>query len=176
MTVLDRPTTTIDPLAPVRAALLDRAHADSASQLAAADAEAAAALHAAQQQVASLRADARAQGEADGATVLARERTHARRRARELILAARRNAYDELVRQARAAVSALRDDAAYAGWLAALRTRASTQLGDDVAVTELADGGVVAVGRRRQVEYGLVGLADRAVERLGPAAQELWQP
>ena len=176
VTVLDRLATTADSLAPVRTALLDGANADSASLLAAADADTAAALLAAQQEVASLRAEARAQGEADGAAILARERNHSRRRAREIVLAARRDVYDELVRRSRAAASALRDDAAYAEWLAVLRKRASAQLGEDVTVSELAAGGVVAVGRRHQVEYGLAGLADNAVERLGPAAEELWQP
>jgi vacuolar-type H+-ATPase subunit E/Vma4 len=175
VTLTDIATST-DPLAPVREALIARARAEAAALLAAADADAAAALAEAQRQVEELRAQARMQGEADGAAVLARERSSARRQAREVVMTARREAYEELVRQTRRAVTRLRAASSYPALLVALRAQVSTDPGRDVAVTEHPEGGLVAVGEHRRLEFGLVDLADAAIQRLGPEVEGLWQP
>ena len=54
----------------------------------------------ARKQADALLADARAQGETEGAALLAVDRARARRTARSVVLAAQRAAYDELHRQA----------------------------------------------------------------------------
>jgi vacuolar-type H+-ATPase subunit E/Vma4 len=175
VTLTDTATST-DPLAPVRSALIARAQAEAAALLSAADADAAATLTEAQRQVEESRAQARMQASADTAATLARQRSSARRQAREIVLAARREAYEELRKQARAAVAELRAASSYPALLDALRARLNTDLGQDVSVSEHPAGGLVGIGEYRRLEYGLAQLADAAVQRLGPEVEELWQP
>ena len=97
--------------------------------LAAADAAAAATLAAARDEAVQLRALAREKGAADGAAVLANERSRAERTARGVVMAARRAADDRLRQAARDAVSDLRSDPSYPRILAGLRARAMRERG-----------------------------------------------
>ena len=171
-----RPAAPPDPLAPVRAELLARAHADAAAALTAADADAAAALDRARQEADAILAAARTEGRADAAALLATERTRARRRARAVVLAAQRTAYDELRARVLAAVLALRDDPGYGGWRDRLRAEARARLGPAARLDEPSDGGVIAMTGTRQASYTLSGLAGQVLERLGPEVEGLWLP
>ena len=175
MTALLTPAVT-DPLAAVREALLAQARQDAAQVLAAADAEAATALATARTEAEALTALARRQGEADAAAALADARARARRRARATVLAAQQAAYEELRRQVRDGVVALRADP---GW-PAVRDRLATDvrrvLGPDAVLTERPDGTVVADGGGRRVSAGLVAAADRVLAELGSEVERLWAP
>ena len=71
----------------------------------------------------AIRAEARAQGEADAAGVLVAERARARRQARAVVLAAQREAYEELRSRVRRELPLLRADPAYAAWTDRLARR-----------------------------------------------------
>lgn len=163
-----------DPLRPVGAALLDRAHADAERVLADVDAETAGVLTRAGLDADAILAEARAQGEADAAGVLATERARARRQARAVVLAARRETYEELRAQVLRELRTLRTDPGYDSWRDALRDRVHADLGADAVVSEHPDGGVTGRVAGRRVEYTLVGLADRALDALGSDVEGLW--
>jgi vacuolar-type H+-ATPase subunit E/Vma4 len=163
-----------DPLLPVRQALLARAGADAERLLADADADADAILTRARREAATIRAEARAQGEADAAQLLAAERARGHRRARAVVLAAERESYDELRSRIARALPALRTDPAYRQWVDSRGAQVRALLGADARVTEHPDGGVSGEVTGRRVGYTLAGLADRALESLGPDVESMW--
>lgn len=165
-----------DPLAPVRETVLTRARADADRTLAEADADAAAILARAQSEADAILAEARDQGESDAAQVLAAERARVRRGARAVVLAAQREAYDELRSRVLQALPALRDDPAYGPWRDRLADHARTVLGADAVVSEPAEGGVVAEANGRRALYTLGGLAGRVIDAIGPDVERLWSP
>lgn len=165
-----------DPLEVLASTLLARARSDAESARAAADADAELALARARAEADAMLADARARGAADGAAVVATERARAEREARGVLLHAQREAHDELRRAARAAVSALRDDPFYPALLKTLRDRVAQELGPEVAITEMAAGGVLAEAGCRRIAYSLDDLADDVMDRLGSELDELWSP
>lgn len=164
------------PLAPVREALLTRARADADRTLADADADVAAILARAQSEADAIRAEARAQGESDAAAVLAAERARVRRRSRAVVLAAQREAYDELRARVLQALAALRDDPAYGPWRDRLADHARTVLGADAVVSEPAEGGVLAEANGRRTLYSLAELADHMIDLIGSDIEKLWSP
>jgi vacuolar-type H+-ATPase subunit E/Vma4 len=163
-------------LEPVRAALLAAARADAAAVLAAADENAAATVAAARAQVTDLVATARREGAADAAAMLAADRARGRREARRIELSARQEAWVRLRVRARMAVTALRDDPAYARLRDRLAARARQLAGPDAVVSEPAEGGVVAVAAGRRWDLSLPALAERALDALGPEVERLWTP
>ena len=165
-----------DAVQPLRRALLADAQAGTQHILAEADARAAATVAEAERQGSALVERARSDAHAGAAIVAAKELARARRRARTLVLAARRELYDELVRQARAAAHALHDDPVYAELLDRWAAAARAQLGDD-AVLELdppGAGGVRATSGARSVDYTLDTLVERCLDRLGGELERLW--
>ncbi|MFZ5869268.1 MAG: V-type ATP synthase subunit E family protein [Actinomycetota bacterium] len=163
MTALE--TRTADPLAPVRAALVDRAREDAANEVERARQEAREILARARREADAIRAEARAQGEVDAEALLVAARLRARRHARAVVLRARRDVYDEARRQVRQRVSELRDQPAYRLLLDSLEARAREVLGADALVTEPPEGGVVAESHGRRFVCTLTELADRALAR-----------
>ena len=164
MTVTTRPPAGIDSteLAPVRRALLDLARRDAARTLALADADAAAVLRRADDEVERLRKAARAEAAEDAAQLLAREKARHDREARATELRARGAAYEALVRRTRAAVRAL---AREPGLRDGLVAQARADLGPYASVHDDEAGVVVELDGRRVV-YALDALADEAVARL----------
>jgi vacuolar-type H+-ATPase subunit E/Vma4 len=162
-------------LAPLRAALLERARADAAAELAAADADAERAVEEARTQAEALVRQAREQGRADAAEVVALERARAQRLAREVVLGARAAAVERLRDEARAAVRCLGTDADYPRLRAALAERAGRELGPGAVTTESDGGGVVAVRGSRTLSYTLDGLADLLVDRAGAEVDGWWR-
>ena len=167
-------STVSDPLAPVREALLTRARADADRTLAEADADAAAILSRARGEAEAIHAEARAQGESDAAAVLVAERARVRRQARTVVLAAQRDAYDELRSRVVQALPDLRDDPAYGRWRDRLADHAHAVLGTDALVSEHPRGGVLGEAAGRRFRYTLGGLADRVIEAMGSDVEGLW--
>lgn len=172
MTTTDAPAPT-DTLAPVREALLRRAHDYAARLLAEAAAAAAEQEASARREAEAIRAMARAQGEADAAAVLADERARARRRARAVVLEAQGAAYERLRSEVRMAVADLRHDPAYPALLAQLTVRVKADLGPEIVISEHPDGGVIGEAGGRRMTYLLTDLADAAVADLS-AEPEGW--
>ena len=141
-----------------------------------ADADADATLAAAQREADVIRGAARAEGESDAAAVLAAEHARVRRQARAVVLAAQREAYDELRSQVVQALSTMRDDPGYGPWRDRLVEHVRTVLGTDAVVSEPAEGGVLAEANGRRALYTLVGLADHVIDSMGADIEGLWSP
>lgn len=158
-------------LEPLRAALLSQAQAGSDAVRADADADGELLLVAARDEADRLLSRARAQGEVEAAARQAVEQARTRRAARAVVLAAQREAYDELVRQARVAVGSLLEDPATRTRLEAVVRR---RLGDpDATVVPHPDGGLVgetADGRR--VDASVAALVDSALTEID--VEQLW--
>ncbi len=164
-----------DPLAPVRSALLARAHADAAALLAQADDDVAAEVAQARRRADTVRADAAARGTAEAEAVMRSEMTRARREARTVLLRARRQARDRLRSEVGQRLAELRDDPAYPRIRARLEARARDSLGADAVVEEDPSGGLVARAGSRRVVYSFAALADQVLEDLGAELEGLWQ-
>lgn len=157
---------------PARRSLLERVRADADRLLAEADERAAEIVAQADTNGEALVARARAEGEAAASLEGAQEQAEARRAARSAVLGARRALYEELRREARAAVLALQDDPGYPALLDRLEAAARAQLGADARVTR--DAGVRGARGARSVDYTLESLAGRALDELGAEVERLW--
>jgi vacuolar-type H+-ATPase subunit E/Vma4 len=165
-----------DWLAPVREALLARARGDAERVRAEANADAEAMLAQAHEQAEAVLAEARSRGASEGVVVATAARARTRRRARGLLLAAQREAYETLRRRSRDAVRAVRDDPAHPELRQRLEGLTRELAGPDATIIETSDGGMVAEASGRRVECSLDRLADRAVETLGADVEALWSP
>lgn len=157
-------------------ALLTDARERAAAVLAEADAEASAQIDGARRQADDLVARARTRGEAEGRVAAARAAAVERSFARLEILAAQREAHDELRVRARAAVLALRDEADYPELLDRLAGAARRDLGDGAEIERdpPGAGGVRGRAGTRRVDYTLVALAERCTDAIGPRLRRLW--
>lgn len=160
-------------LLPVRAALLAHAHEDADRAVHAARAEADAAVDRARDEARATVDRARAEAESDAVAVLAVDQGRARRRARALVLAAQRAAYDDLVAAAHVAVREPVDDEHWPEMRETLVRRVHDALGPDAQVELVADG-VVGRAGERVLDLRLAALADAQIEALGPEIEGLW--
>ena len=163
-------------LAPVRAAMLERAAARADRMIADARRQADLITAQARRDAAEFVAAGRAGGRARAAAMAAGERRRSRHEARFLLLSARRDARDELISQAREAIVRLRDEPGYGELRDRLVRLALAAAGPDATVTEHPAGGVVARAAGLLVDCSLPRLADRAVEALGDDLRDLWVP
>jgi vacuolar-type H+-ATPase subunit E/Vma4 len=162
-------------LAPVRAALLDRARAEAEATVRTAQAEADRTLAEGAAQARALVDQARREGAADAEAALAAERSRTRRRCRGLVLGAQRAAYDALRTTTQEQVAALRDDTQWPAMRARLVARGRHLLGPDAELAEVPDGVVVRAGTR-SADLTLSSLAEDRLEELGPEVGQLWVP
>jgi hypothetical protein len=158
----------IDALEPVRAELLRQARDEAAQRVREAAAAAEESVRQAEAEAARILAEARAEGAADAAAAAAAQQARSRRTARAAVLAARSEAYDELVRRS---ADALRDEP-----VERLVALAAALLGEPARVVPAEGGGVVATAGDRRVDLSLRALAERATQLLGPDAEGLWRP
>jgi F0F1-type ATP synthase membrane subunit b/b' len=166
-----------DPLAPLRAALLAAAHRDADAETAAADADRQRVLAEAQAEADRLLAQARAEGERDAEQLRREQRARSRRRARATVLAEQSRARDALRREVAVRLSALWDGKQTNGPIRErLVLAARAELGDDVVVHELAEGGIVATAGHARAVYRLSDLADQAIDSLDTELAGLWTP
>ena len=96
-----------DALAPVRRQLLQQATSYAEHVVAEADASAAQMGRAAVEETERLLGEARAQGEVDARDIIAAGHARARAKARHVVLAARRQVYDQLVHEVRSQARAM---------------------------------------------------------------------
>lgn len=165
----------LDALAPVRAALLERARADAARTLSDAQRDADALLGGARAEAEALLDSARARGAEEAAAVLAAERAHARRSVRAAELQVRREAYDELRERTAAR---LRERCAGPGGpalAARMAEHVRAVLGPDALIGAVPGGGVRGHLDGRFADCSVEALAERAVEALGPEVEALWE-
>lgn len=163
-----------DPLAPLAAALLDRARHDADAMRADAGADASATLAEARAEADAILAEAREKGAADAAGVLAGERARAEREARGVLLVARCTAEERMRQAAHDAVSGLRKDPAYPRLVESLTSRAIHDLGPHTVITEHPRGGIEAQSPGRRLEYSLDGLADDVLDAFLGGGEGPW--
>jgi vacuolar-type H+-ATPase subunit E/Vma4 len=157
--------------------VVQEAEAEAAAILQEAEVAAAAELERARAEAEEMRRHAREEGRRAGEVENARAQALARRRARTVVLAARRESYETLRAQARVGALALRGSPRYPALLDRLAAAARSQLGGE-AELELDPrevGGVRARAAGRSVDYTLVLLVDRCVDALGGRLEELWR-
>ena len=94
--------------------------------------------------------------------------------ARARLLRARRDAYDDLCRQVRAAVAGLPAEPGYPALLAGLTRAALAAAGPGATASPHPDGGVVATGPGVVVDCSLPALADQAVAVVSSGLATLW--
>lgn len=163
-----------DALAPLREVLLARAEDYAGRVRADAEATATATLHNARTEATQIVQAAREQGTADAEEVLAGQRARVRGQVRALVLQARRAAYDDLRRTARAdARHVVADSPGLAARLGALGRE---RLGPEATVTAESDGTVVVEIGGRRWEWSPDALAHDAVDELGQEVEQLWAP
>lgn len=159
-------------LGPVAGSLLRSARSDAARIRAEADDAADEARARARAQATRILADARAAGRSEATASAGPGLARARRRARSIVLAARREAYEELRRRTGAALAALCEDPATAE---RLRRLARDRAGPRARITTAPGGGVIADAGGRRVDCSASSLADRAVDLLGGEVARLWE-
>lgn len=163
-----------DALAPLHSELLRRAEADADRTLAEAEAEARDVVERAEREARGILDDARTAGAAEATTARAAERARTRRVHQSAILAAQRNAYEQLGSRATEAVGRLRDEPGYPALRMRLAARATDILGADAVVTEDPAGGIVAEVAGRRLDLTLTAFAARALERVEVGVDGLW--
>ena len=104
----------------------------------------------------------------------AAERARTRRPHQSDVLAAQRDAYEQLRRRATDAVHRLRDEPGYPALRERLAARAAEILGTDAVVTEDSAGGIVAEAAGRRLDLSLTAFAARAFERIEADIDGLW--
>jgi vacuolar-type H+-ATPase subunit E/Vma4 len=168
------PISQLDALAPVRAALLERARADAARTLARAQRDADALLEGARAEADALLDAARSRGAEEAAAVLAAERSRTRRTTLTAELEVRREAYDEL--RERTAARLRERCAGPDGRVltARMAERVRAALGPDAVIVPAPGGGVRGHVAGRFADCSVDALAERAVEALGPEVEALW--
>ena len=163
-------------LAPVRAAMLRRAQDQADEIVAHARRQAADAVARARADADAGVASAREDGLAQADPLAAAVRNQRRRDVRATVLAAQREAYEELREQVRAAVCALPGEPGYEQLLDRLKRGAQLAAGPGATVTEDPAGGVIAPRPGVVVDCSLPRLADAAVDALGAETDWLWTP
>jgi vacuolar-type H+-ATPase subunit E/Vma4 len=163
-------------LAPVREAMLHRAHDHAAEIVAQARGRADEMLATAGAEAARSVAQARETGRQQAIPLSATQSNRGRRDAQSIRLRAQREAYEEFRAQVHAAVSKLRDEPGYGPLRRRLSEMAVRLAGPGAALTEDPGGGVIARAPGIMVDCSLPRLADAAIEALGSQVVELWAP
>jgi vacuolar-type H+-ATPase subunit E/Vma4 len=159
-------------LGPVADALLDKARREAARIRTEASAAADAQLAQARAEATRILAGARTAGRSEAAASARIERVRARRRARSIVLTARRESYEELRRRVRSAVAARCAENPETADL--LRRVAVDRAGPDARIFTAPDGGVIAVAPGHRVDCSVPALAEHAVDLLGAEVERLW--
>lgn len=162
-------------LAPVCEALLQQARADAEATVAAARSEDAVVLAAAEREAAAVLERAAADRAAVARSRRARRLIEAHRQGQSAVLAARREAYEELRRRALATAGVARDSPHYGELCERLAAAVRAQLGAEARLSEPPEGGVRGQAGNRSVDYSLPALVDRCLQCLGGELEELWR-
>jgi len=163
-------------LEPVRQRLRRDAEEQAAGLRAAAREQAAAIVGQARKDAVAVLDESTAKAAATAAPVAAAELQRARDAARAAVLAAQREAYDDLRVRVRRAVGALPEEPGYDRLLQRMTRLAEQAAGPSAQLESPPAGGVIARSDGMIVDCSLVRLADLAVAGLGDAIRELWTP
>jgi vacuolar-type H+-ATPase subunit E/Vma4 len=163
-------------LDPVRGALLAEARQEAERLERQAADRAATQVAEAEEQVEELVGRARSEGGAAAELEAATELALARRRARALVLEARRAMYDEVRRKAHAAAQGLRAEPRYGDLVERLASRARQRLGAAAEVEfDPTEGGVIARLGNRRVDYTLPALVEHCLAVHAIELDRLWE-
>ena len=154
-------------LEPLKAELLRRANGAAAERLQQAAAEDAATVAQAEHEAALIVDQARQEGIAEAAALVAAQRARSRRQAREVVLRARAEAWAELRQRSMAAVTVLSTEPAYRELHSRLVDYVRAELGTEAVISDAPTGGVIGTvpGRRLDCSFATLveqGLAERA--------------
>lgn len=163
-------------LEPVRRRLRRDAEDEAARLRAAAREQAAAILRQAHEDATAALDQAAAEAAATAAPLTAAELRQARDTARSAVLAAQREACEDLRRRVRAGVASLPGQPGYERLIHRITSLAARAAGPHAQLTSPPSGGVVARSDGVIVDCSLGRLADLAVAELGAAITELWTP
>jgi vacuolar-type H+-ATPase subunit E/Vma4 len=163
-------------LEPVRQRLRRDADEQAARLRAAAREQAAAIVRQAREDAAAELGKSAAAAAAAAAPVTAAELARARDAARATVLAAQRQAYDDLRMRVQDAVTSLRDQPGYDRLIEQIARLAEQTAGPGRQLESPPGGGVVARSDGIIVDCSLARLADVAMAELGGAIRELWAP
>jgi vacuolar-type H+-ATPase subunit E/Vma4 len=163
-------------LDPVREALLADAEAAAERVVRQAEVRASEQVERAREETEARVARARAEGEAAADLETISALAEARRGARALVLEAQRAVYDDVRRQAEAAVEALRTTPRYDELLDRLTARAREILGPEAQVErDPPEGGIVARAANRRVVLTLPVLVERCLAEHAHEVDRLWR-
>ena len=163
-------------LEPVRQRLRRDAEEQAAQLRVAAREHSAAIIRQAREDAAAVLDESRAEAAATAAPVTADELQRARDTARAAVLAAQREAYDDLRMRVRHAVGALPEEPGYDRLMRRITRLAEQAAGPSAQLESPPAGGVIARSDGMIVDCSLVRLADLAMAELGGAIRELWTP
>jgi vacuolar-type H+-ATPase subunit E/Vma4 len=163
-------------LEPVRQRLRRDAQEQAARLRAAAREQAAAIVRRAREDAAAELGKSAADAAAVAAPVTAAELRRARDAARAAVLAAQRQAYEDMRMRVRDAVSSLPDQPGYDRLIQRITRLAVQAAGPSTQLESPPGGGVVARSDGMIVDCSLARLADLAMAELGGAIRELWAP
>jgi vacuolar-type H+-ATPase subunit E/Vma4 len=162
-------------LDPVREALLVEARTEADRLVSEAEARATTQVAHAEEEKAALVRRARAEGEAAAELEAASELTQARRRARALVLEARRAVYEDARREAHAAAQRLRLQPRYQQLLDRLAAQVKEELGPDAELElDPPEGGVLGRLGNRRVDHTLPASVERCLGERGDDLERLW--
>jgi vacuolar-type H+-ATPase subunit H len=166
-----------DPLLPVRDALLAAARRDAQALVAEAQQEGTRLLEQADAEADRLREAGRRDGEQDAEQVRRDLQARARRRGRGIVLAAQRDALEQLRRAVHHRLREIWDDEpSRARVTARLVDLARHDLGPTATITDHPAGGIVVGRDHTRATYLLTDLADQVIEDLGHDIAGLWTP
>jgi len=159
-----------------REATLSRARSAAEESISEVRAEAEARKAACAAEATQLVAQARSDGQDSASRELVADERLTRRRARETVLAARRDLYERVRREAVESLLARQGSDEYARLIGALQSRATEQLGAEVRCSEppSGQGGLIAEAEGRRVTYSLDALVDDELRRRGIEIESLW--
>lgn len=166
-----------DPLLPVRDALVAAARRDAEAVVAQAERASAHLLEQTRAEAERLREAGRREGEQDAERVRRDQQARARRRGRGIVLAAQREALDQLRRAVHDRLREIWDDEPTRERITArLVALARHDLGPTATITDHPSGGVVAQRDHTRATYLLTDLADQVIDDLGHDIAGLWTP
>jgi hypothetical protein len=156
-------------LEPLRAEILRRANGAAAERMQQAAAEDAATMAQAEHEAALIVEQARQDGIAEAAALVAARRARSQRQARQVVLRARAEAWKELRQRSMAAVAVLSSEPAYRELRSRLADYVRAQLGTEAVLSDAPTGGVIGTvpGRRLDCSFATLveqGLAERAAQ------------
>lgn len=165
----------LEALLPTREALIQAARETATAVLVAADEAASAQVLAARATIDQRVKIAREEGARDAAAALELRHRQSEGRARQALLGAQRESYEELRRSVEAKAQQIRREPNYPDLISALTAAARSRLGQEATVAEHPSGGVVADWQGRHLDLSLAAFAERAIAACPAEVGSLWQ-